>query len=204
MENKIYSKIIEISREIKPILKNRKNVQQGYVFRGIDDMYNSLQPLLSSAGVFVSSKVTDSKREERQSQKGGLLLWTILTVEFTFWAEDGSSVACTMIGEAMDSGDKASNKAMSTALKYALMQMFMIPTDEQIDTEYESHEPVSKQIKERGNIEEAMRELDKQTPDSIGATAKRLNYNYEWTNDEKLKLRDICSIKIAEFKEAAK
>jgi hypothetical protein len=44
-----------------------------------------------------------------------------------------------MIGEAMDSGDKSANKAMSAAQKYALLQVFCIPTEEPKDTENETH-----------------------------------------------------------------
>src|SRR5690606_30131319 len=84
------------------------------------------------------------EREERQTQKGGALIYSVIDVKFTFYAEDGSSVSSIIKGEAMDSGDKATNKAISTALKYALMQMFLIPTEEKIDTEYESPEPISK------------------------------------------------------------
>ena len=132
-------------------------------------------------------------------------MWSILTVEFTFWAEDGSSVSCTMIGEAMDSGDKASNKAMSTALKYALMQMFMIPTEEHIDTEYESPEPKKEQPKkEKGILDMAIKELDKQTLQGLGVTAKRVSSLFEWTDEEKAKLTDIYNIKKAELAEVTK
>jgi hypothetical protein len=113
---------------------------QNYKFRGIDDMYNALNEHLATEGVFITSKVIDVKREERQSQKGGTLLYSILTMEFEFFAEDGSSVKSTTIGEAMDSGDKSMNKAMSTAYKYALMQIFCIPTEDEKDTEYQTHE----------------------------------------------------------------
>ena len=46
---------------------------------------------------------------------------------------DGSYVETTNVGEAADSGDKGMNKAMSIALKYSLLQMFLIPTEEQKD-----------------------------------------------------------------------
>lgn len=120
--------------------KDRTNTMQGYKFRGIDDMYNALNEHLSKEGIFVTSKVIEKQREERQSAKGGLLIYSILTMEFEFFAEDGSSVKSTTIGEAMDSGDKSMNKAMSTAYKYALMQIFCIPTEEEKDTEYQSPE----------------------------------------------------------------
>lgn len=138
----IYTKIPKIMSLVGVIGKDRNNTMQGYKFRGIDDMYNALNEHLASENVFATSKVIDVKREERQSNKGGTLLYSILTMEFEFFAEDGSSVKSTTIGEAMDSGDKSINKAMSTAYKYALMQIFCIPTEDEKDTEYQSHEVV--------------------------------------------------------------
>jgi hypothetical protein len=140
----IYKKLIAILQEVDAIGKNKKNLGQGYMFRGIDDMYNAIHPLFSKNGVFITSEVLNSKREERQAAKGGNLIYTIVTCKFNFYAEDGSSVSSTLDGEAMDSGDKSTNKAMSAALKYALMQMFLIPTEEKLDTEYESPEVKSK------------------------------------------------------------
>jgi hypothetical protein len=55
---------------------------------------------------------------------------------------DGSSVTTVITGEAMDSGDKATNKAMSVALKYALLQMFLIPTDDMRDPDATTHPEV--------------------------------------------------------------
>lgn len=136
----IYTKIPKIMSLVGVIGKDRTNTMQGYKFRGIDDMYNALNEHLSKEGIFVTSKVIEKQREERQSAKGGLLLYSILTMEFEFFAEDGSSVKSTTVGEAMDSGDKSMNKAMSTAYKYALMQIFCIPTEEEKDTEYQSPE----------------------------------------------------------------
>ena len=136
----IYQSINAIMKHVPSIGKDRKNEQQGYKFRGIDDMYNALNPLLAEHGVFATSEVLNTEREERQTKNGGTLFYSILTVKFNFYATDGTFVTSVMIGEAMDNGDKASNKAMSTAYKYALMQLFCIPTEDVKDTEYETHE----------------------------------------------------------------
>ena len=145
MENgKIYQAMINIMSDTDAIAKARTNPQQGYKFRGIDDIYNALHPIFAKHGVFVTSEVLSENREERQTAKGGILLYSILTVKFLFNAADGSSVSCTTKGEAMDSGDKATNKAMSAALKYALMQMLLIPTEEEKDTESNSPQPTTR------------------------------------------------------------
>ena len=143
----IYQAVNAIMQEIEAIGKNKKNAQQGYSFRGIDDMYNALQPLFKKHAVFITSNVMESKREERLTKSGGALIYTIAKCQFKFFTTDGSFIESILEGEAMDSGDKSTNKAMSTALKYALMQMFLIPTEEKLDTEYDTHEVVIKPMK---------------------------------------------------------
>lgn len=142
----IYKAINHVMKAVPSISKGRENRQQGYNFRGIDDIYNALNEHLAMAGVFVTSEVLAHSREERETSKGTVLIYSILTVKFTFYAEDGSFVQSTMIGEGMDTGDKSSNKAMSTAYKYAFMQLFCIPTEEPKDSENDSHEVKTNQV----------------------------------------------------------
>jgi len=135
----IFKQIPKVMASIGAIGKDRKNPQQGYQFRGIDDLYNACNAALSEHEVFAVPKVTNISREERTNKSGGLLLYTVLTVTYTFYASDGSSFECVTIGEAMDSGDKSCNKAMSAAQKYAFLQVFSIPTEEPKDTENDTH-----------------------------------------------------------------
>lgn len=139
----IFKKIILIMQDVDPVKKDRKNSMQNYQFRGIDDVYNELHPAFAKHGVFISSKVIERVREERQTKNGGLLIYSILTVEFTFFADDGSSFSSITVGEGMDSGDKSCNKAMSAALKYALMQLLLIPTAEKKDSENDTPKPTA-------------------------------------------------------------
>lgn len=129
--------------------KDSKNQQQGYKFRGIDAVMNALNPALRKNKVFVVPTVLSQEREERTTAKGGLLIYSIVTCKYTFYAEDGSSVEAVVIGEGMDSGDKATNKAMSAAFKYACFQAFCIPTEEMRDSEDDSPEPMPKTPKQK-------------------------------------------------------
>lgn len=135
---KIYGQIAQIMSEIGSVGKDRRNAQQGYSFRGIDDIYNAVHPLLVKHKVFCAPQVISKEREDRQSKSGGGLIYTVLTVAFDFFADDGSSVRVVTVGEGMDSGDKSANKAMSGAQKYAIIQLFAIPTEEGVDSEVES------------------------------------------------------------------
>lgn len=142
--SQIHEKIIAILADSEAIGKDRRNQQQGFNFRGIDDVYNSLHPLLAKHGVFSTTEVLGERSEERQTAKGGTLIYRILTVKFTFYTADGSHVESVIIGEGMDSGDKASNKAMAIAHKYALLQLLAIPTEDAKDPDAESHEVAPK------------------------------------------------------------
>ena len=132
--------------DLGAIGKNTRNAQQGFMYRGIDAVMNALQPAMLKNGIFVVPEVLEQTREERQTSKGATLIYSILRVKFTFFADDGSNVSAVVIGEGMDSGDKASNKAMSVAFKYACFQVFCIPTEEMKDPDAECHEVTAKQV----------------------------------------------------------
>ncbi len=138
----IYETIPAVMAEIGAIGKDSWNKQgQGFAYRGIDAVMNALSPAMTKYKMFVIPKTLDQRREERQTSKGSTLIYSICTVEYTFYAEDGSSVSATVIGEGMDSGDKATNKAMSAAFKYACFQTFCIPTEEMKDPDAETPPP---------------------------------------------------------------
>ena len=135
----IYQAIIGVMADIGAIGKDKKNAQQGFKYRGVDDVMNALQPVMVQHGLFVVPEIIDQKREERQTNRGVNLIYSVCTVRYTFYAKDGSSVQCVVVGEGMDSGDKATNKAMSIAFKYACFQVFCIPTEEMKDPDAEVH-----------------------------------------------------------------
>ena len=126
------------------IAKSRRNTQgSGYNFRGIDDVYNALAPLLATHQLVIVPRMLTRTCEERQSKSGGALFYVTVEAEFDFVsAEDGSKHTARTFGEAMDSGDKATNKAMSAAYKYAAFQTFAIPTEGNPDADAETHEVV--------------------------------------------------------------
>jgi len=139
----IYEAITAIMQEGYSIGKNKKNQQQGFMYRGIDDVMNTFQPLMSKYKVFCVPEVIGHEREERQTNKGNNLIYSILTIRYTFYAEDGTSVSAVVVGEGMDSGDKASNKALAVGMKYAMFQTFCIPTEEMIDPDSVTPEPTT-------------------------------------------------------------
>jgi hypothetical protein len=136
----IYGKMIEVIKKVEHIGKTRQNLQQKFMFRGIDDVMNALHQVFGEVGVICVPTETKAITTHRQSNSGGTLVCTSMQVRYRFYAEDGSYIDAMMDGEAMDSGDKSTSKAASIAYKYLLLETFMIPTEEQKDPDYETHE----------------------------------------------------------------
>ncbi|HDR9153825.1 TPA: ERF family protein [Burkholderia vietnamiensis] len=140
---KVYGAIAAVMQEMSQvgISKDRRNQQQGYNFRGIDDAYAALSPVLAKNRLLMLPRVTNREQVERVSSKGGAIFYTTVTVEFDLVsADDGSKHTIVTVGEAMDSADKSSNKAMSAAYKYAAFQAFCIPTEGDNDADGSSHD----------------------------------------------------------------
>jgi ERF superfamily len=148
---KVYQAINAVQRALSKdgISKNRTNSQgAGYKFRGIDDVYNAVSPLLAEHGLCILPRMLTRNCEERQSKAGSALFYVTVEAEFDFVAvEDGSKHTVKTFGEAMDSGDKATNKAMSAAYKYAAFQAFAIPTEGDNDADAHTPQVVAKSFR---------------------------------------------------------
>lgn len=141
----IYKKMSQVMSDIAAVKKDQKNVAQGFKFRGIDNFVNALYPALTKHGVFMAPRCVSESHELRDVTRGtgkaGIDKHVAIQMEYTFWAEDGSSVVIGPIpAEGLDSGDKATNKALSAALKYALIQTFSIPTEDMAEADLDSPE----------------------------------------------------------------
>lgn len=146
---KVYQAINKVQSALSKtgIAKDRTNTQgSGYKFRGIDDVYNAVAPLLAEHGLCILPRMIARDCQDRQSKNGGNLFYVTVEAEFdVVCAEDGSKHTIKTFGEAMDSGDKATNKAMSAAYKYAAFQMFAIPTEGDNDADAHTHEVAANQ-----------------------------------------------------------
>lgn len=145
MSGLIYKKMSDVMRDIGSVGKDQKNQAQGFKFRGIDQFVNSLYPALTKHGVFMAPRCVSEQHElkevTRGSGKAGVDKHVTILMEYDFFAEDGSKVTVGPIpAEGLDSGDKATNKALSAALKYALIQTFSVPTEDMAEADLESPE----------------------------------------------------------------
>lgn len=141
-------------------------------FRGIDDVYNALAPLLSEYNLSIMPRMVAREVVERRSSKGNALFYTTVEAEFDFVSvDDGSHHTVRTFGEAMDSGDKSTNKAMSAAYKYAAFMTFCIPTEG--DPDAEVHEVASQEMPEAEF--EKLKKLIKAAQADVPAMLRHLN-----------------------------
>ncbi|ELY5800592.1 ERF family protein [Cronobacter sakazakii] len=205
-EKLVYQAISAVAKEMAAtgISKDRTNTQQNFKFRGIDQVYNALAPALVNHGLLILPRITDRTVTERTTPKGTVLFYVVVKAEFDFVStKDGSVHTVVTYGEAMDSGDKATNKAMSIAYKYAAFQAFCIPTEETaIDADVEVHhikpadaDTILAEFTQYAGTENDVKKLQEQ----YASTWTRLNGFPE----HQAKCKDVTGIRIKELKQAA-
>ena len=145
MSQLIYKAMNNVMKEIGSVGKSQTNSAQNFKFRGIDQFINALNPALIKNSVFMTPRTVRYDQELREvtrsNGKTGVDKHVTLLVEYDFYAEDGSKVTVGPIAaEGLDSGDKATNKALSAALKYALIQTFSVPTIDMAEADADSPE----------------------------------------------------------------
>lgn len=137
----IYLAMTNAMNQIGAISKGQTNKFQNYKFRGIDDVMNALYPVLVENHLFLVPELVDKQIETLPSKDGKTQVHALLTMRYTMYAQDGSSVSATTLGEGLDTSDKACNKAMAVAMKYAMFQMFCIPTEEMRNADPDNYNP---------------------------------------------------------------
>lgn len=136
----IYRAIAGVIADVGSVAKDKINRQQGFKYRSVDDVFNALHPALAKNKVFIVPRILEQTREISTTKNGTKMTLVICKMKFTFYAEDGSFIESVIIGEGLDTGDKATNKAMAVAYKYACFQVFCIPTEDMVDPDAERPE----------------------------------------------------------------
>jgi len=136
----LFKRLALIQGEIAKEGMAKTQTGMGYKFRGIDDVYNMLASKLAKHGVTIFPRVLERDETVREAKSGNALYHVAVLVEYTLvCSEDGSTHTGVMAGEAMDAGDKATNKAMSAAYKYFWFQTLCIPTEGDNDADSTTH-----------------------------------------------------------------
>lgn len=195
----IYEAMLGVMSEIGAVEKNKKNEMQGYKFRGIDDMLNALHPLLIKYGVFIIPRCKEERSEmkevTRSNGKAGIDKHVAITMEYDFTARDGSKITIGGIpSEGLDSSDKATNKALSAAMKYCLIQTFCVPTEDMADADKTTPEILPKHKEpekkaaparlNKGNVEKAVEAFRKAQNIEELEKLQKMSASRDWTHEE--------------------
>jgi hypothetical protein len=141
-ETKVRVTYPAIFKAVRSLMETVTNVEKGgaitsgsrqYTFRKVDDLVQHVGDAARQQGVMLQSEITDCQYSENtvSDRNGNLTLWTScrLRIKYIFTSlEDGSNLTFEAVGEGRDNSDKATSKAMSMALKYALGQALLIPS----------------------------------------------------------------------------
>jgi len=119
-----------VMADVGAVGKGDTNRSQGWSFRGVDSVVNAVSPALRKHGVVVVPFVEDHEVATVQTSGGKPMQSVRVKVTYTFYGPGGDTVVARSVGEAFDSGDKATAKAMSVALRTCLLQSLMLPTDD--------------------------------------------------------------------------
>jgi hypothetical protein len=148
----------EVMKEVGAVKKNDRNASQGFNFRGIDAVVNAVSPALQKHGVIVVPSVEDYEYHSVEIGKNRTVMGHVkVKVTYTFIGAGGDAIKATVVGEAMDSGDKATAKAMSVAFRTALLQTLSLPTDEP-DPDSQSYERSEKVVVDTKALAKAISE----------------------------------------------
>lgn len=186
----IYSAICGVMEDVGAVGKGDYNKTQNFKYRGIDAVMNALNPAMIKHKIFCTPEVLEQSREERTTKSGNSLIYSVCRMRYRFFTIDGSFVDAIVVGEGMDSGDKATNKAMAVAFKYACFQTFCIPTENMMDDpdkempEGSIRKQETDTVQDDNDIKPEMKGLFKQLEDELirtgyGKSAIMKTYNVD-------------------------
>lgn len=126
----LVSALLAVMEDIGAVRKTERNTNQNYAFRGIDAVVNAASPAFRHHGVIVTPALQSIDYASVASKGGSMMTHVRVVVEYVFRHVSGETLAVTVPGESMDTGDKGTPKAMSVAFRIALLQALAMPTDE--------------------------------------------------------------------------
>lgn len=172
-EGKIYKAISQVMAEVKPVSK-KETKGLNYAFRGIDDIYNAVNPIMAKHGVFNTLSVESKENREYKTASGSVWQNITLKVTYHFYCDDGSFVDVTVYGEGSDGGDKGTSKALSQAHKLALSQLLCLPFE--AGEHKEVLEAVAKDVTKEQQKELSMADVVKAFPQELKDDLKAAGY----------------------------
>jgi hypothetical protein len=120
--------VCAVMGEVGYVRGTGRNTQQGYGYTSDADLLSALQPLMAKHGLMISPTTFEMHEIEWKTPKGGNGLLTRVFVTYTLRHISGEAVSVKAPGSGWNNMDKGIYSAMTGAYKYALRQLFAIPT----------------------------------------------------------------------------
>ena len=121
----LIKKLTKASKKIKAISKDGKNNFQGYTFQSESAIKSAVKSAIESVGISIIPSFEILNQRDVKNNKGRVA--HIVDVMGTFDITDGNEhLKGTMPGSGLDSGEKATAKACTSAQKYFYKQLFNI------------------------------------------------------------------------------
>jgi hypothetical protein len=136
----VHEAILRVMAEVAVVPKN--GVMKGagnYKFTKESDVIEALRPAMLRHGLVaapMSCRIVGQETYRTSGQRETVM--NLVRAEVTWvivHAPSGTSMPVAGAGEGADQGDKAVNKAMTAAKKYALLHAFLLTTDDDPDDE---------------------------------------------------------------------
>lgn len=159
----------KVMKDVGAVRKQEQNQQQRFNFRGIDTVTKAVYPALVKHGVVVVPSLVEKSMEESRTKSGAVMHNVYITMDYTFYGPAGDQITARVAAESFDSGDKATAKAMSVALRTALLQSLMLPTDE-VDPDAESYERAPQD--DRATMQDDRATIDKLVSQAVAMMGK--------------------------------
>jgi hypothetical protein len=124
----LYQRMAAITGEIGSIAKGGENREQHYSFIEYAAVAGALRTLFSKYNVVCLPTMGARTETEFKTPRGGVGYRVLIDFKFAFINGDKPEERefIDWTGEAIDYGDKATNKAATAALKYCLMRTFNV------------------------------------------------------------------------------
>lgn len=163
----IHQALAAVMTDVRAVGKDGRNTSQNYNFRGIDGVLNAVGPALRTHRVVILPQLLSLTSEQVPTKNGGMSREVTVLVRYEFAGPAGDTLGVTVPGEAQDWGDKGVSKAMSVALRTALIQTLALPTDD-VDPDAQSYERAPSAPRKRASrraVQPPVRDLGVHTVD---------------------------------------
>ncbi len=132
----LYAKMAAILGELERVPKRGTNSYYGYKYATESDLLDELRPAMARHRVAFFLSIDGAERIDMKGARGGDVTRVYVTATFAC-GDTGETITVKWWGDGQDAGDKGLYKALTGAVKYLMMKVFLISTGDDPDAEAE-------------------------------------------------------------------